>query len=324
MLAGFAGGVTASGVAVLTAGLLLFAFSFFDKEKLHSMRRFAYAPAVGAVMLGLALTMTIMQTTNYFGIGAVGSNVLEMLASYRSLGFHGNWRGVLYGTITLVIMITYPRKFKKLSQSIPAPFWSILFTTLLNLWLNPSAETTAINEVGSGLFSSRQAFILEAFSGIFPDVQGIVNAIVSGLALFFILFYLGVRYDNTHSTAYWRSLGIVSAVGSLFGLFPAGGGKKEEKNSEACVFSGIFAAILGALIIVVPRIPVHTLAVILIVGMWQQVDWHSLKLAFTGGVKSIAVFVVIIAAFFFLGAAAGTVIGAVLSIFINKNKSVQE
>ena len=59
--------------------------------------------------------MTILQTNNYFGINATGVSAVDMLLSYRSFGFHANWRTVLYGTIVLVLMITYPRKFKKAS-----------------------------------------------------------------------------------------------------------------------------------------------------------------------------------------------------------------
>ena len=51
--------------------------------------------------------MTILQTNNYFGINATGVSAVDMLLSYRSFGFHANWRTVLYGTIVLVLMITY-------------------------------------------------------------------------------------------------------------------------------------------------------------------------------------------------------------------------
>ena len=95
---------------------------------------------VGTI-LGLTLASTIIFTNDYFGIGAQGSTPFEMLRYYRSLGFHPNFRGLLYGTITLFTMITYPFKFKKLNQYLPAPFITILIPLILNLFLNPQKGT---------------------------------------------------------------------------------------------------------------------------------------------------------------------------------------
>ena len=69
-----------------------------------------------ALSLSLAFSVTALLTTHYFGIGAEGFTVIEILKTYRSLGFHPNWRGVFYGTITLFCMITYPFKFKKANK----------------------------------------------------------------------------------------------------------------------------------------------------------------------------------------------------------------
>ena len=98
-------------------------------------------------MLAGALTVTVMQTNDYFAIGGEGNMIRDMLASYVSKGFHPNWRGVLYGTITMVILITFPRKFKKASLTVRPAFLALVFTLLLNLWLNPSYMPTSIKEI---------------------------------------------------------------------------------------------------------------------------------------------------------------------------------
>ncbi len=314
--------LSAAVISAFVCAALMIAFSFFDEAKLRSFKKFAYPPALGAAMLGLALTMTVMQTTNYFGIGAVGNTVLEMLRSYRSLGFHGNWRGVLYGTIVLVIMITYPRKFKKLSLKIPAAFWSIVFTLPLNLWLNPAAESTAINEVGKNLFPLNTNYF-STLSASFGSITAgnIIKGIVGGIALFFILLYSVIKEDG-QSRGCLLSLGIIPAVCSPLCPLPAGGAGKKRAVGAPLIISGVIAAALSAAALCVSaRIPVHSLAVILIVGMWQAVDWHSLKLTFTGGIKSIAVFIVIVLSFFFLGAAEGTIIAAAAGIAFGKEKT---
>ncbi len=100
----------------------------------------------GGCLIGLALCATILFTNAYFGIGASGYSPLEMLKSYRSLGFHPDFRGLLYGTITLFTMITYPFKFRKLKNIIPAEFITVAIPFVLNLILNPDPVRTTTNE----------------------------------------------------------------------------------------------------------------------------------------------------------------------------------
>lgn len=306
-------GGTAALLAMGIGGILLFLLHKTDK-----LRFLAYSPAVGGVTLALALFFTVMQTTLYFGIGATGNSVTEMIRSYVSLGFHGNWRGVLYGTITLVIMVTYPRKFKKLCQRIPAPFWSILFTTLLNLWLNPKAETTAIAELG--VFSAVPAFAWQNASLTPP---GSFGAVLFGAALFFVLvFQVNQAETETDKKALFTG-GACLAGGLCCGLPLAPDNRKAPRAKEAVfsvLFSLLFLCLLAALglPLLAHRIPIPTLAVILIVGAWQRVDWHSLKIAFTSGVKGIFSLVVVVAAALLVNPAVGVLAAVVCGILFRQ------
>ena len=105
-------------------------------------------PAIkGALYLSLAFSVTALLTTHYFGIGAKGFTVIEILKNYRSLGFHPNWCGVFFGTITLFSMITYPFKFKKANKYLPAECFSLILPLALNLFLNPEERYTPIDEL---------------------------------------------------------------------------------------------------------------------------------------------------------------------------------
>ena len=126
--------------------MLVFAALLLRADRLL---RFIPAPVAGGFTIGTALVMTILQTNNYFGINATGVSAVDMLLSYRSFGFHANWRTVLYGTIVLVLMITYPRKFKKLHRKIPAQFVSLVIALGLHLCLVPSAGQSPVLEVGA-------------------------------------------------------------------------------------------------------------------------------------------------------------------------------
>lgn len=183
-------------------------------------------PVTAGLSLATALTVTVLLTTYYFGIGASGNNVKEMIASYLSLGFHPNWRGVLYGTIVMVIMITFPRKFKKFCEIVKAPFIAIIITLLLNLFLNPSDMPTAITEIGN-----------------FPLSDSI-------------------------------SLGLLN------------------------------------------RIPVHSLAVVMIVGAWESVKWGEIKKAFASPV-SIICFILATVSTLYFGYIYGILISFVLYFICN-------
>lgn len=259
-------GVLPALIAVALAMVLFFAVRRFAKgEPVFN----AESAGIAAVMLGTALALTVMQTTDYFGIGAVGNNVLEMLTSYRSLGFHGNWRGVLYGTITMVLMITYPRKMKILSKKVPATFWAILFTTVLTFFLNPVKENTAINEIGAYRLFDFSSLTLSA------DLRGIFNAFLCGIALFFIMLYR--EYTGKEKSVYY------------------GSGRVQDKLITSAVSISVCLIALLPLSFFAERIPVHSLAVIIIVGMWQRVNWHALKVTFTGGLPSIVLFAAVLA-----------------------------
>ncbi len=136
------------------------------------------------ITVGLCLGATILLTNSYFGIGAYGATPIEMLKSYRSLGFHPNFMGLLTGTITLFTMITYPFKFKRLNKIIPAPFISLAIPYVLNLLLNSDKKYTAINEADSltGIIN----FNISNEPLNFDTIQ--IPLIIKGGFAFFIIF----------------------------------------------------------------------------------------------------------------------------------------
>ena len=251
----------------------------------------------------------MLETTNYFGIGATGNTVGEMLESYGSLGFHANWHGVLYGTIVLVIMVTYPRKFKKLNYVVHATFVALIGTLVLNLFLNPVAEKTSINEIGAFSFN-----VTPALFPTFREIPNIGNALLTGIALYFTTAYSISNSDKSGNLDF-AVTGAANCVMSSFA-----GGFLPYKSQTYKNFS--FAGIPGmALIIVcsiffgdiIGRIPLHSCAVILIVGAWQSVRWRNLKTVFKD-VTSMSCFIAVLTFTLFFGALKGVLFGAFVSL----------
>lgn len=296
-------GAATTSAAVGLTGILLIAvaLSGFDFKKV------VFKPVLIAVMMASALSVTVLETTLYFGIGATGNTVGEMIESYRSLGFHPNWRGILYGTIVMVIMITYPRKFKKADGIVRAPFIGLAFSLLLNYFLNPADMKSAIAEIGTYSFSPSE-ILFPAFKG---DMS-FIGIITSGFALFVILAY-SVSIESNEGDDYAVTGGANLLSSFFMGAFvPICSG-----NHKKISLTGIPAAVLTIIVIVIfrdviARIPVASCAVILIVGAWQSVRWSEIKKAFID-VPSLACLIAVTAFMLLFGAVRGMLFGALCS-----------
>lgn len=246
-----------------------------------SKKPIEFPPCVKAgAATGLAFSATVLLTTYYFGIGASGSTTFEMLKNYRYLGFHPNWLGVFYGTITLFAMIIYPYRFKKLSKYLPAEFVSLIFPLVLNLFLNPDKASTPILEVGelanmSALTGAKSFFPIADFSA-FSGGEGLLIAVKGAFALAVVWLLFKPQEKKDSLTA--ASCGAVSA---LLGGFPASRRNivTYTSSSALCaIFASAAVAVLcGGLI---SRIPLHSLSSMLIVSVWQRVPFRLAAPAF--------------------------------------------
>jgi hypothetical protein len=120
-----------------------------ESEGMRRLARILRPPAAlyPGASAGAAVMMTLYQGSGYFAVGAQGAGIPALLRSYRNLGFHPNWRTVLFSTIMLVVLIAWPRKFKSLSKVLPAGFAGVVLVTALNLLLNPLAGRSTVAEL---------------------------------------------------------------------------------------------------------------------------------------------------------------------------------
>jgi hypothetical protein len=274
---------------VVIGGGLIFVILKRFSEKL------TLQPAViGALSLSLAFAVTALLTTHYFGIGAKGFTVIEILKTYRSLGFHPNWRGVFFGTVTLFSMITYPFKFRRANKYFPAEAFSLLLPLILNLFLNPNAEYTPINEAVNFtdyLTGKPIGFFLPSFNSEFLfSRSAYINAFMGALSCGFLLLFFSKIKTRTDSQA------TATLLNGFSGGFPV-------RAFEVRGFS-VLSAVVAVILItataffgadVLARIPVHSLAVVLIVNAWKQVPFSTVGRAFKNGVFSTASVIVIFA-----------------------------
>lgn len=260
------------------------------------------------LMLAAAFSVTVLITTHYFGIGASGATVLEMLKNYRSLGFHPNWRGILYGTIVMVIMITYPRKFKKISKIINSAFIAVVFTWILNFILIPPGTISTITLLEKPVYSVGTG---TGFASL-GSAKAVLTVVLASFALAAVMLMTqetekkrtaGSLYDACY-------LALTSRTGLFFPAEVSFGGKDQMTGNI------ISAALTAALLVPTfcfTRLPLASCAVVLIVGAWQSVEWGLIKKAFSSPVKIITFFV-IVAVFVFTTAYLGIIAAFVLSL----------
>ena len=210
----------------------------------------------------------------------------------------------------MVIMITFPRKFKKLCSAVNASFIAIIVTLVLNLFLNPADMPTAINEIGN--FSSAD-FTKDFIFALIGEKPNIFAAVFSGAALFFPCFYMIAQSETAEKRSFIID-GTANAALGFAGCMALPCGLKKDKHTFAV---GTAAAAITAIMLVcisglIPRIPVHSCAVVLIVGAWHSVKWREIKNAFSS-VFSVLIFVVSILAFLISGISSGILVCAALS-----------
>lgn len=271
-------GLPVALTASFFAGALVYLALLLRADRLL---RWIPAPVAGGFTIGAALVMTILQTNNYFGINAAGVSAVDMLLSYRSFGFHANWRTVLYGTVVLVLMITYPRKFKKLRYKVPAQFVSLVIALGLHLCLVPFAGQSPVLEVGGFARAlSESGGILFGGFAVAPTGGLLVSA--AAIALSILVCSGGTRPAREPQTGRVLLLGAGNLLLPLIGGMPIGAAREKTGATRiAPLFSSVL--MLAAVLLlggVIERIPLSVLAVILIVTMWEKLDFAALKKVF--------------------------------------------
>lgn len=286
-----------------------FIYFLFNKR----CKKITVQPAVtGGIALSLAFAVTALLTTHYFGIGAEGYTVAEILKTYRSLGFHPNWRGVFFGTITLFSMITYPFKFKRANKYLPAEAFSLILPLILNLILNPDKAYTPVNELGN-IFDFMKEDTLSFFlPSLNTDsafsMQSYVNAFQGAVSLGLLLLFTDNFNERTDSK------GTATLLNGIEGGFPL-------KSYEIRGYS-LTSAIVAVILIVysgffmddiLSRIPLHSAAVVLIVNAWKQVPFKALGNGFRNGVLSIISIILI----FTISVVYNIFIALILAVILN-------
>ena len=211
----------------------------------------------------------------------------------------------------------------RFSKTVSASFVALIVTLVLNLFLNPSDMVSAINEIPDGTLADiyvSVSHVSKLYLFLTPYANDIVAAVSIGIALFITSFY-AISINCSEKKAFIVGGIANAAVGGVFNV-PLPYGINNDKSSLIPRISAI-AVMLAVFYFCeefILRIPLHSCAVVIIVGAWQNVKWGELKKAF-GGIIPFAVFIVSIVSCLALNLAYGVIIAAIVSAVYSLRKS---
>lgn len=142
-------------LATFLAGLFLLAAGLF---RLGTLTSFIPAPVITGFTSGIAIIIALGQIDNLFGVHSEGTNVIEKLSSYQTLGFPINIASLIMGGLVILGMFIYPKKWAK---RMPSSLLAIILATVVTLLCHLPVATVgnipqtliSSNRLGLGDFS---------------------------------------------------------------------------------------------------------------------------------------------------------------------------
>lgn len=272
-------------LATFLAGLLLLFAGIF---KLGTLTSFIPAPVITGFTSGIAIIIALGQIDNLFGVHSNGTNVIEKLSSYQTLGFPINLSSTLMGLLVIGGMIIYPKKW---AQKLPSSLLVIILATAgMFLFKLPIAT---VGEIPQTLISSNRltfdAFQMSALKEVIvPAISiallGMVESLLCGASAG------RMANKSLDSNQELIAQGIGNLVLPFFGGIPATAAIARTsvaiKSGAQTRLAGMFHAIVLflSMIILAPimsNIPMPALAGVLIVTAWRMNEWTTIKALFS-------------------------------------------
>ena len=264
-----------AGIILLLAGVLKFG-------KLVSV---IPRPVITGFTSGIAIIIALGQIDNFFGTSSAGSNAIQKIISYGSLGFEMNWQALLTGLTVVIVMIFWPKKY---NARIPSSLVGLVVATVASLLFKFSIGT--IGEIPRSLlpdirfsFTEFQLSALPAFLSPALSVAalGMIESLLCGTS--------AMRMKQSESFDADQELvaqGIGNIIIPFFGGIPATAAiartsvaikSGSETRLTGIIHAFVLLASMFLLSDVMAMIPYPALAGVLIVTAWRMNEWTAIK-----------------------------------------------
>lgn len=276
-------------LATLLAGILLIFAGIFHLGRLTA---FIPSPVITGFTSGIAVIIALGQLDNLLGVRSTGESALARLASLRDAGHSLNFSSLAIGAFVIIFMLLFP---KKLGAAVPASLVGIAAATILAAVLGLDADT--VGEIPKTLVPDRRLTPPDITPGaianlVLPSISiaslGMVESLMCGASAGRMT---GVRLDNDRELV---AQGIGNLLLPFFGGIPATAAIARTsvaiKSGAKTRLTGIFhaAGLLLTLFFLGPamsKIPLASLAGVLVVTAWRMNDLESIRFIFSRNFK---------------------------------------
>lgn len=273
---------------------------------------------------GIALIIALGQIDNFFGTKSVGTTAVEKLFSYFNLGFSPNIYSVIIGSLVVLIMVIWPKKW---NSKIPASLAALIIALIINSYLNLPVKL--VGTIPKTIIL-KDRLSLEALS--FSKVFYLISPALSIAVLCMIESLLcgasagKIKNETLNSDRELVAQGIGNLLIPLFGGLPASA--VLARTSVALNSGGQTRLVsiiqsLGLLFCMfflgnyISKIPMSALAGVLFVTAWRMNEWKEIKYIFNNKFgTSIIQFTVTMVATVMFNLTIAILIGIFLAIFL--------
>lgn len=306
-------------IATLMAGIILCVAGILKLGKLVSL---IPAPVITGFTSGIAIIIAMGQIDNFFGITSEGSTNIAKLISYGKLGFNPNLYSVLFGSIVVIVMIVWPKKW---NAKIPSSLVGIIIALCLSLVLKK--EVAVVGDIPRTLLPN----IRLSFGDISSErVKSLISPAIVIAALGMIESLLcgasagRMKGEKLNADRELIAQGIGNIIIPFFGGVPATAAIARTsvaiKSGAQTRLTGIFHAVglLASMFLlggIMSQIPLAALAGVLMVTAWRMNEWESIKFIFEKRLKTaIAQFLITMMATVIFDLTTAILIGVIFSI----------
>lgn len=308
-------------VASFLSGVMLLIASFCKFGKIVS---FIPASVITGFTSGISIIISSGQIDNFFGVVSKGSNPIEKIMSYGTLGFNVNFSAVFFGLLVMAIMIFWPKKWGKV---FPASLAGIIIALIINLVFK--FDVAEVGKIPTTLFPEARlslssldlntitSLAMPAFS---IAMLGMIESLLCGASAG------KMKNEKLNADQELFAQGLGNMAIPFFGGVPATAAiartsvaiKAGGQTRLVSVFHSI--ALLITMFVLGPlmsKIPLSALAGVLIMTAWRMNEWDEIKLFFSKRIKtSLTQFLVTMIATVVFDLTVAIVIGVFISMVL--------
>ena len=272
-------------LATFLAGLFLLAAGLF---RLGTLTSFIPAPVITGFTSGIAIIIALGQIDNLFGVHSEGTNVIEKLSSYQTIGFPINTASLIMGGLVILGMFIYPKKWAK---RMPSSLLAIILATAVMLLFHLPVAT--VGKIPQTLISSNRLNMGDfSFSALQQVAVPAISIALLGMIESLLCGASAGRMANKplDSNQELMAQGIGNLLLPFFGGIPATAAIARTsvaiKSGAQTRLAGMIHAVvlLLSMLVFAPvmsQIPMPALAGVLIVTAWRMNEWETIKELFT-------------------------------------------